>query len=104
MAAKKKSRQGSKASVEKSDDFRSIYTNVQSWATTEDELILTLLRAEPKVTGGATGTRFNMSKEPYVQEAIVYMSLRQAELMCAGILASITKAKSKANGGSLGEN
>ena len=93
MAAKKVSQSSSTLVIKKADDFRSIYTNVQSWATTDDELILTLLRGEPTVPGGATGTRFDTSKDSFVQEAIVYMSRRQAEAMCTGILESLQEAK-----------
>ena len=74
----------------KSPEHRAIYSNIQSFASTGNDLILTLLRAEPQIAD--EGTRYRDGEPDFIEEAVVYIPLGQAKDMCEKILRMIDKS------------
>ena len=84
---------------ERSEDFRVIYSQVQVFAFSGSELVITFLRAEPKIKADAPA--YVTGKATFVEEAIVYLPVAQAKTMCEKILEIIRQqekpAKAKVN-------
>ncbi len=79
----------------RSPDFRAIYSNVQSFAFTGGDIVISFLRAEPEMNDD--GNRYKTGDPLFIDEATVYLPVAQAKDMCAKILHIIDQQQDPAD-------
>lgn len=78
----------------RSPEFRAFYSNVQAFAVTGTEILLTFLRVEPEMD--EKGTRYKTGDTEFIEEATVYLQVAKAKEMCQKLLKIIEQAEKAA--------